>query len=201
MTFLLSWCPRKNPVSHTISKNILQIECPSLPVHLYLSSQLPFTQYVFFLIILCSLPVNWLLVLPLDLWLTFSNPEIIKKVLELKGWATSQLKGYSSKQHNLGVHSVTNYSTTKGGWKSHGLEDCRDSGGSGAAEFSPAPGLESISSHTHQAGSLPLCPPVSSLWDRVSLGCLWGMYNYQRNWLGTGKVQHVQTLEISKLEI
>ena len=50
------------------------------------------TSYsLFFLIILCSLPVNWLLALPLDLWLTLFNPVYNKqKALGLKVCAKAE---------------------------------------------------------------------------------------------------------------
>jgi hypothetical protein len=59
-----------------LSKNLLQTECPSLLLPVLLSVHHPdsLLLYIFFsLIILCLPPVNWLLTLPLDLWLALFN--------------------------------------------------------------------------------------------------------------------------------
>jgi hypothetical protein len=57
------------PFSHCVSEISVRL---LLPVHLYPSSQLPLTLCIFFLNPM-SLPVNWLLALPLHLWLTLFN--------------------------------------------------------------------------------------------------------------------------------
>jgi hypothetical protein len=77
LTFFLSWHSNQNALSQALSKNLLQTEWSSLllPVHLsILSPNSLLLSMVFLLIILCSLPVNWLLALPLDLGLTLFNP-------------------------------------------------------------------------------------------------------------------------------
>lgn len=60
--------PSQNRLPHT--------PCPSLLLLVPLSIHPPdfLLLFMFFLINLCLLPADWLLVLPLDLWLTVFNP-------------------------------------------------------------------------------------------------------------------------------
>lgn len=99
LTFLLRQSPkRKFPFRHGLKKpshwmSLLSTSCASLCP----SSWFPFTLYGLFL---CSLPVKWLLALPLGLWSTLFHLVCKKqKALGLKVWATPQLQtGLSSIQ-------------------------------------------------------------------------------------------------------
>lgn len=72
LTFLLSQCPRSNPLSHPFPKTSFKLNAPPFYFLCVSVSVLLTPSYsVFFPIIPCSLPVNWLLSLPLDLWLIF----------------------------------------------------------------------------------------------------------------------------------
>lgn len=82
LTFLLNQYSRRKEPVHT--------ECPSflLPVHLSLPPPDLLSLYGTFL---SSLPVNWLLALPLDLWLTLFNLVYNKqKALGLKVCARAE---------------------------------------------------------------------------------------------------------------
>lgn len=67
--------PEQMPLSYHISKKPAsnQMFLPSTSC-MTLSVLTPSYSLFFFLIILCLLPVNWLLALPLDQWLTLFTP-------------------------------------------------------------------------------------------------------------------------------
>lgn len=120
MAFLLLWCPRSLLLSPTSSNKTSSNS--SVPPFYFLCISLsviltPSYSLFFSLIILCSVPVYWLLVplLTYD-WLTLILFTTFKqKALEWKvcARATPQLEtGFPGTYHNFQVHSVIKYPAT-----------------------------------------------------------------------------------------